>query len=338
MVWKVNMLNLLKKYLWLTVGIALAFVFLAVIGGRLFFVYKSHQKEKQELNGANARLDELRERTIFPSVANIARENEKLADLTDEFNELNGLLTEDQFLPQDMEGAEFMTFFENALRSIRDRLQTGRVAFPEKYTFGFEKYAGGILPAPGDIPRLVQQLKITERICQILPDAAVSELIVFKREEFETAAGKQVPQSGRGRAPVPASGAEGSVARPGGQLYFSQHFQISFRAREGSVLDLLNRFARLTMFTVVTRVQITNPRQEASVGASGWAQPAADASKNKTDTTIIQAQTDAVSRDKRIVLGREELEVILDMDVYNFGPSIDFRENQRHKGTKAEGT
>lgn len=323
-----NLLNIFKKYLWLTIGMTLAFILLAAVASRLFFVMKSHRKEAQELNGAKARLDELYQRATFPSAANISREYEKLADLTDEFNELDGLLTEDQVLPEEMEGAEFMTFFENTLRRIRDRLQTGRVAFPEKYTFGFEKYAGGSLPASRNIPRLVQQLKITERICQILPDAAVNELLAFSREEFETAADNDRAQSGRGRAPPPAGGAQSPPSQPAGQLYSSQHFKMSFRAREGSALDLLNRLARLPMFTIVTRVEITNPRREVNMGASsgGPVQPAPGATK-----AVERGQSGELSRDKRIVLGREEVEVSLEMDVYNFGPPIDFKEGTMKK-------
>jgi len=322
-----NLLNLLKKYLWLTIGVALAFILLAAIGSRLFVVMKRHQREERELNGAKARLDELYQRPTFPSAANISREHEKLADLTDEYNELNGLLTEDQVLPEEMEGAEFMTFSANTLQRIRDRLQAGRVTFPEKYSFGFEKYAGGSMPASRDIPRLVQQLKITERICQILPDAAVKELLTFTREEFETAVDKARAQSGRGRASSPtAPGAESSRSQPGDQLYSLQHFKMSFRAREGSVLDLLNRFACLPMFTIVTKVEITNPRREISAGASGAAQPAAGAT-NAAD----KGQAGELSRDKRIVLGREEVEVSLEIDVYNFGSPIDFKERTIRK-------
>lgn len=328
------MLNLLKKYLWLTIGAALAFVLLAAIGSRLFVVMKRHQKEKQELNGAKARLDQLYQRATFPSVVNIAREREKMADLTDEYNELNGLLTEDQILPEEMEGAEFMTFSANTLQRIRDRLQAGRVTFPEKYAFGFEKYAGGSLPASRDIPRLVQQLKITERICQILPDAAVKELMTFTREEFETAVDKARAQSGRASSPSsPAPGAESSRSQPGDQLYSFQHFKMSFRAQEGSVLDLLNRLACLPMFTVVSKVEITNPRREISAGASGPVQPAAGENASKA---AEKGQAGELSRDKRIVLGREEVEVSLEMDVYNFGPPIDFRERRAAKGRTAE--
>ena len=326
-----KILEFIKKYVWLTAGLALALVLLLAAGGRLFFVYKSHKKEKQELNGSKSRLDGLYQRAVFPSAANIAREKEKLDDLIDEFNELRGWMAGEQVEQDPMEAAEFMTFFENTLRRIRERLQTGRVAFPDKYAFGFEKYAGGMLPAPDDIPRLVQQVKITERLCQILPDAALSQLVSISRDEFESAADKAAPAAARGRGPAAPAPAK-TPAAGGDALHSRQHFKLAFRATEGSVLDLLNRLARLPMFTVVTRVEITNPRKETSVGPGGWQQGAGK------DGAAGKLPAEETSRDKRIVLGREELEAVLEMDVYNFGPPIDFKEDRKSKGTKAAGS
>jgi hypothetical protein len=53
--------------------------------------------------------------------------------------------------------------------------------------------------------------------------------------------------------------------------------------------------------------------------------------------TAGKEQPGELSRDKRIVLGREEVEVNLEVDVYNFGPPIDFKEGRSGKGAKAEG-
>lgn len=325
-------MNLLKKHLWLTIGLAAAFALLAAIGGRLFFVIKSYQKEKQELNAARARFDQLSQRETFPSAANIIREKEKLADLIDEYNELDSWLMAGQIPPEEMEGAEFMTFLENTLRRIRDRLQAGRVTFPEKYTFGFEKYAGGQLPAPRNIPRLVQQLKITEYICQILPEAAVNELVSFARDEFESAGGTaEDTPAGRRQKPRPAGGPESGP--PAGQLYTTQHFKMTFRAREGSVLDLLNRLARSPMFTVVTWVEINNPRQETTASGAAASQKAGD---ERSKTSAKDRPPEELTREKHIVLGREEVEVKLEMDVYNFAPPIDFREGAGKKGRKSQ--
>lgn len=320
-------MNLLKKYIWLAISVAAAFILLAVIGSRLFFVFKSYQKEKQELNAAKSRIEQLYQRKIFPSAANVIRGKEKLADLVDEYNELNSWLSAGQVLPQGMEAAEFMPFLENTLRRIRDQLQIGRVAFPDKYTFGFEKYAGGQLPMPKNIPRLVQQLKMTENICRVLPDSAVNELISFARDEFESVSGVAAPEAQAGRRGQPAPAA-GPAAAPGEERVSTQHFKMVFRAREGSALDFLNRLVRLPMFTVITWVEINNPRQETTIAGAGPAKPAAD---EKSKPPALKSRVEELPREKRIILGREEVEVKLEFDVYNFGPAIDFREGAMKK-------
>jgi len=321
------MLNILKKYIWLTISLAVSFILLAAVGSRLFFVYKSHVKEQRELDETSGRLDQLYNRATFPSAANITRENESLKDLVDEYNELHDLLAADQVLPQEMEGAEFMTFLEKTLRRMRDRLQAGRVVFPEKYAFGFEDYWGGKMPVSEAIPRLVQQLKIAENICGLLPDAAITELISFAREEFEKQAGfTERLQPGRQKKPVQPPAAGNAPAGEG--LYTTQHFKMDFRAREGSVLDLLNRLARLPMFTVVTRLEIVNQRAEVAMGDA-----APQAPSDKSKTAASSAPAEEASRDKRICIGREDVEVKLEMDIYNFGPSVEFREGFVKKQT-----
>lgn len=314
-------MNLLKKYIWLVISVAAAFVLLVVTGSRLFFVFKSYQKEKQELNANKSRIEQLYDpRRTFPSAANIIREKEKQADLVDEYNELNGWLSAGQVLPGGMEAAEFMPFLENTLRRIRDLLQAGRVVFPDKYTFGFEKYAGGQLPIPKNIPRLVQQLKITENICRVLPDSTVNELISFTRDEFESVSGgaAEEAQSGRRRQSVPSAG-PAAASLPGDEIVSTQHFKMAFRAREGAAFDFLNRLACLPVFTVITWLEINNPRQETTMAGAGPARPAAD---GKSKTAAQKSQVEELTREKRIILGQEEVEVKLEFDVYNFGPFI----------------
>lgn len=321
------MLNFIKKYIWLSACLAVAFLLLAGVSVRLFFVYKNHVKELRELDEASGRLDQLYNRPTFPSAANVIREKERLKDLVDEYNELHGLLATGQVQPQEMEGAEFMNFLEKTLLRMRERLQVGKVVFPEKYAFGFEDYSGlGKMPLPEAIPRLVQQLKIAEIICNLLPDAAVTELLAFTREDFEKQAAftERLQPGGRAKKPVPPPAPAGGPA--GAESYTTQHFKISFRAREGSLLDLLNRLARLPMCTAVTRLEIVNPRAESSISGAGAAPAPADKSKAATN-----APAEEISRDKRIILGREDVEVKLEMDVYNFGPPMEFREGAPKK-------
>lgn len=318
-----EMMEWVKKHLALTISMAVAVVLLGLVGGRLYIAFQGYQKEKQRMEGGKARLDQLYQQELFPSQATVIREGEVVADLTDEFNELNGWLSAGQVLPKKMEGSDFIAYLQNTLRRIRDGFAVGRVVFPEKYTFGFEKYAGGQPPAPRAIPRLVQQLKITEIVCQILPEAAVTELRSFSRDEFEAALSAPAEQARSGRRSQSPPAEETATGKQSDELFSSQHFKMTLRVREGSLLDLLNRLARLPMFTVVTWLEIINPRQDATIASLAVPGAPPDGSAAKAGATN---QLDEVSRDKRIVLGKEELEVTVEFDVYNFGPPVDFRE------------
>lgn len=313
-----NAMNWLRKYIVLVISGAVAFVLLAAIGGRLFFVVKSYQKEKRTLADDKGNLDRLYNRDPFPVVSNIAKEKEKLDDLLDEYNELNTLLGESQIRPEGMEASKFLYLLGRVLSAMRGQLQAVRVVFPEKYAFGFEKYAGGQLPAAKDIPRLIQQLRITEQFCRVMNESALNELISFSRDEFELASESAADRARSGRQGPPQPPGAGASPADSGELYSNQHFRMAFRAKESSFIDFLNRLARLPMFTVVTWVEISNPRREVNFGA-GAVQPAKAESK-----TSGKGPGEELSREKRIVFGKEEVEVRLEMDVYNFSPPIDY--------------
>ncbi len=299
-------------------------VFLLVgAGAGLFLSARSYARQALALDKETTRLQQLYRRDPFPAQANVRTEAENLKDVIDRYNELNELLRTGQVNLQPMEAADFMQFLEKSMRKLRDRLQNDRIKFPAKYAFGFDKYAGGRLPASGDIPRLVQQLKIIEALCDILQEAAIVELVAIERDNFEQAARGADASGGRRGAPgTPgAPSPESAASSPGGdKLVSSQHFKISVKARENAVIEMLNLLASWPMFMVVTRVEITNPLQEYSA-AGPVSAPAVAAPAPGTPGTPEPA-----ARERQVILGREELDVKLDLDVYQFAPSLAFKE------------
>ncbi|MBI2440128.1 MAG: hypothetical protein HYV35_02030 [Lentisphaerae bacterium] len=299
----------LKKNLvfWLCLAVTAGLLLGALAG--LFSAQRRYSRQARALDLATMRLQQLYRREIFPAAANVRKETENLKDIVDQYNELNELLRAGQADPQPMEAAKFMQLLEHTLRQLRDRLQNARVKFPERYAFGFDRYAGGRLPAPGDIPRLVQQLKIIETLCAILREAAVAELVAIERESFEQAAGAAGGR--RGAPPSPAAPPVSDIAA----LASCQHFKITVKAAENAVLTMLTLLAGGPMFMVVTRIEVTNPNQGSS--AAGPA-PTTDAAHPRA------AMPGPAAEERRVILGREELEVKLDLDVYQFAPSLAF--------------
>lgn len=294
-------LALLKKYLVLEICGVVILAALAVIGVKLVAAIRQYAVETGDLQAVVDRKQQLdRREPWYPSKENVEQEAENYKDILDSYNELNERLRARQIEPQTMQPADFMPLLENTLWRLRNQMAGARVAYPQKFTFSFERYAGGKLPAADDIPRLVQQLKIIEALCQALGKVGIAELVSISREEFEVA----------GRP-------ESAAPRPNGQpwekaLYTTQHFKLSVKAAEASVFDLLNLLARLPLFTVVTSVEMANVKPTLREGRGAVTE-------------------ESVSRERSIMLGKEMVELKLEMDVYQFAPSLDFRENADKK-------
>ena len=295
----------------LCLGITVLMLIVTVAG--LFISSRLYSRQALALDTVTTQLQQLCRLDPFPVAANVHKEAENLKDIIDQYNELNEFMRAGQIDLQPMKAVDFMHFREKSLRKLRSSLQSARIKFPVKYAFGFDKYEGGQMPASGDVPGLVQQLNIIEVLCEILKEAGITELVAIKRENIELLR-PPVASRRHGRAPSP----EAAGNAPGGnKLVYSQHFEISFQARENAVIKILNLLASQPMFMVVTRVEMTNPRQEYSVGGS-IRTPAAAPPPGVSEPS---------TRERHVILGREELDVKLDLDICQFAPSIPFRED-----------
>jgi hypothetical protein len=303
----------IKQHLVLVISSAITLILLLALGGSLFLSVKKYQKVKSEMAGNRETLIRLAGRKTLPGEANIAREREKRDILLADYNELYSLLSDGQVVPQKMGPTDFLYFRERTLHAIREALMKSHVLFPEKYTFGFGgDYEKGVPPASTNIPRLTLQLKMTQQLCHIMAQAAVNEVVLFSREEFESAAAAVAPVQ------------PGQEQEEEGAIYASQHFKMEFKARESSLLDFLNRLAASPMFTVVTFLDISNPKKEVNLGTARLQTP-------KETPKIPGAAKLEDSREKRIIFGREEVSFKLECDVYNFIPPANMENSLQKK-------
>ena len=314
------MITFFKQHMVLGISGVILVILLIIAVFNFVSASTHYAKEKRALQTASTRLEQLYRRDPYPSLENVRKEAANLSEFLDVYNALNASLMYGQINPEQMEAADFMPLLENTLRRLKKLLNNAHVIFPSTFAFGFERYAGGQLPFPGDIPRLVQQLKITEKLCGIICDSDVIELLSFSREIFESDVESQISKSGgsgrkRGAAaPVPLPSKDHDAEQDLDQLYTTQHFTIVFRAREHAVFDVMNRLARDTMFTTVTYVQMTNKKQALQERITLQSFPQTSA------VSGAEGACKVLSRDRRVVLGKEDIEVKLEVDIYQFKP------------------
>lgn len=284
-----------------------------------------YSEVQAELATHRARLTELYERNPFPSVQNYAQETGNLAVVSQSLADLQSALAAGQVEPLGQSPAAFINqFFETQKRLTADAKNVG-IGLPKGFDFGFGRHMGGNLPAPQDVPRLTQQLRLVEDICQILYTARVSSVDGIARQEFEVdvpgvAATKSVPAAFQARRAqeVELKNVVDPTAGviPAGQQFGRWHFVVQFTGREAALMNVLNGLARSPVFTVVSRLDVEGDeklfeRKEVIAAKPGEdGQPVKEAPKAK---------------DYRVLCGRDAaLSVKIELDVYQFAkPAVE---------------
>ena len=246
-----------------------ALVLLLGAAGLLYQSINQYRDVSGQLNEASRQLDALYQRNPFPSEQNIEMEIGNLRTLRSELDGLRAELSQDQVEPVHTAPVRFVQSFRNISRQLTEQAAEHRVGIPPEFAFGFEHHRVGELPNPADVPRLMQQLLITEQLVNILYQAGVREITGINRQQFEVREEvEERPERGglyAAREPTRRAPRQQVVDPPekmgvlGDEADFaSLRFGLSFRLRETDVVEVLNRLARHSMFIVVTRVEMVN--------------------------------------------------------------------------------
>ncbi len=312
-------LSFLKKYIIFAICSAIVLALMLVAAFKLASSARTFDGEKQALKGAIARLQQLHSRNPYPSLQNVQMESENVNNLLQVYSALSDMLRKGQIDEENMEAADFMPLLEKTLRIMRTQLEGARIILPANFAFGFDQYAGGQLPVPDDIPRLVQQLRIVESFCSILAEAGISELSMISREVFEagaTAPARSTRTGRRGEPVAPSTATSGREPLPD-MPYSTQSFKLVFRTREHALFNVLNRLAADPMFITLNSADVASKGQD--VRARTTSRPVV------RQETVAPASLEATPRDQRVILRKEDLEVSLEVEVYHFQGTVALR-------------
>jgi hypothetical protein len=232
-------------------------------------------------------------------------------------------------------------FIQALQSSLRNKLQgaapivEGARVVPDNFGFGFDRYRGAdaIMPAEGVVTRLAQQLIIVEKLVAEVYAAEVSSLRAIKRHDFDVApGGAEAPapdDDGRRRdrrARVAAAAPADGLRRT--DLYTAQHFTLEVTGRQGAISELLNRFAAMELFVVVTEVELrkraddVKPPPVPVVAAAAPAAPAPAAAVTAPAPAAAPVVS-ALPPSQRQLSGHEidpPIDARIELDVYNFNP------------------
>lgn len=222
------------------------------------------------------------------------------------------------------------------------------------FQFGFDRYKGGIPAEKRDVPRLLTQLRMMDKLVRVLYDSGIVSLEAVAREEFEgdsPASADAVSDAPRvrGRGGRGGRGARAAAALavtkpvlPAGapEDLTCERFMFRFQTRESGLIAALNKFNEMRPFAVVSDLafeklgeDVVFPDEQKESAASESAKGAASlrtARSSRTAAVPAAEEAPAIAirerpapRTARLVSGplRERpVRVTLTVDVYSILP------------------
>ncbi len=287
------------------------------------------------LGNVQNQLQRLTNRSVFPSDANVQAMRKQLAIYQEYLDGLKNAMKKGQLTTETVTRDRFRQLAEEKLRMLVDDAHKKSVVLPPNFAFGFQRYAEGNIPTDEEMGRLVDQFRSVAVLCEILYDAGISELVAVDRTVFEKDAQaapvdegyNQRPTRGRMDVAAPVQNMD-LVVDPLG-LFSKEHYVLTYKAQDEATWKVLGRLAQDAPFVVVTKMDITNPAKPVMTAPALTAAPAAPEAQSAaaaagvwtapgTATAGTQTEAPILPRDLRVVAGREQPTVVLELDFYHF--------------------
>jgi len=323
-----------RKHMPLMIGGLLALLLTLGLLYLLFSAKSTYSDATARLNQAEGQLKRLSNRPVFPSQSNVKTLTRQLEIYQEYLDGLYGAMSQGQFKAVTVPRARFSLILEKVIRRLVSKARAQEVILPPKFSFGFERYTAGNLPAEGEVARLGIQVRSIAALCDVLFEAGIHELSSVERTVFEKDAQIAAPleerasrRSRRKRSQKPVETVSKEVYTDPDGLFTKEHYVLTYRAQDKANWAILDHLAQGTPFVVVTKMEILNsarpvvalPKEEEEkapprpVAVGEWR-----AAAPRGGAVEIQMEDEILPRELRVVAGREFPNVRLEVDLYRF--------------------
>ncbi|HIE11797.1 MAG TPA: hypothetical protein EYP62_09295 [Kiritimatiellae bacterium] len=303
-------------------------VFLCAAAVFLWRGWQAYHAITVELENQHAQLVRLQARSPYPSEANVRTVAGNFARIERFLSQVISSLRTNQVQPIRIEPADFPAVLEKEIRYLSREAAEAQVILPEDFTFGFEQYVRGKIPLASDVERLTVQLQQVRRICSLLFSAGISELDDLRRQEFDLEREAEVPERARRRRRrVPPAEVSGELRRlpraPDkiADLVDLESYRFTVSCSEPAFWKLLLGLANAPFCAVVTSIEVEN-QKFGTLTQTGRGEGVADALRQIFSLPAsMRSETGTerpLTREERVVAGREEIRVTIQLNVYRF--------------------
>ena len=329
-----------KRNILIIVGVIVALLLIGLCTVLLFRGISKLDEKEKELARKKTEHEIFYKNNPFPSKQNAEQEKKNVEVLEEAIGKLAGRLKADEVKVVPTTPSAFMSLLGSKRRELGGMADQNGAGLPANSAFGFERYClpDSPLPPPAELPVLSQQLTIIEQVCGILFQGKVKEITKITRDELDRPGPGVVPAGGGNRpggAGSASSSSRNAAAKTEDKPPFTKlHFVFEFKAKERSILYVLNRIASSKIFMVVTGLKLEKEFPDIlDVRAAGTAagerperssgddddDPVAAAAHTATNALAISDR--ALPRDKRLMSGlkmEKPMKVTMFLEVYKF--------------------
>lgn len=312
----------LKKHIAFIAGGVAA---LLAIAAAVFFLIQGINKLKKtevDLGAKKKELEEFHARKPFPSADNVAKEKKNAEELETAIADVLTAMRVGEIKPTSVTPPVFMDELANLRQQLNRRAEMAGMVLPDKFGFGFERYLGGdsSLPPTTDLPILTMQMAVIEMVSDILIREKAREILRVVRDEPATVtAGARPAEEG-----VRKSKAGTNDTDLAAEMYSRLSFAFEFKAKESSLLSILNALASNKTFMVVTSVKVDKEASDVIEIAAPGVRVGPRLSEEDDGPAPVDtkpAPPESKTRDQVLVAGPKKeklMKVIMSLDVYRF--------------------
>ena len=196
-----------QNRLWSAVTIIVAAAFVIALG--LFWWTKGNfDTEKEQYNASVVSLHQLESSDPYPSAANVRDMKTHLENYRTSLNNLKTELAQRVLPVTTLPPNEFQMHLRESLTAVVANARIHGVKLPENFHLAFNEFVSA-LPSTVDAPKFGQELAQIQLLLNIIIEARVDSIRMFRRVPKEASAAALAPSPGAQR-----SGATGTTPKP----------------------------------------------------------------------------------------------------------------------------
>ena len=282
--------------------------------GLLWVTKGKFDAEKEQYLASVSNLQQLEASNPYPSAVNVRKMKTYLETYRTSLDKLKTELTRHVLPITPLPPNEFQMHLREAMTATAANARGHRVKLPENFNLGFPEYIA-TLPSTPDAPRLGQELTQIQLLLNIIIEARVDAIKMFRR------APREVNATAASNAPTPRGAISGSAPK----AIERNVIEFAISASPAAARKAINEISAADeQFFIIRSLHVKNQKEKGPPRESGASETANATPNSATKTTAAATPNPTSSAPPsaalNFIVGNEHIDVSARVEMVNFTP------------------